>query len=384
MLPSSAGVEAILKDLVGFDTRTRTSNAGLIRYVDDYLRQHGVASRTFWAPDGLRGNLLATIGPTDGTSGIILSGHTDVVPADRENWDSDPFVAVVREGRLYGRGTADMKGFVASVLAAVPALVAMPLALPMHLVLTFDEEIDCAGMRELLATPEVVRLEPQAVILGEPTNMGIVIGHRGHQHLETLVRGRQAHGGNAWQGRNAIAISGGLIAYLHGRHSGSKAEDPASAARSDSINIGTISGGEQFNIVAGSCRFDWEVRTALGAEDRAIVDDFERHCREIEAYHATRGAEVRIETTLLETYPEFHEDPGSPAVALVRSITGLNDLSFVGYGTEAPFYQQRGFPIVIFGPGSIDQAHQPNEYVEVAQLHSCTAFVTALGNRLSS
>ena len=376
--------EQILADLVSFATCTRATNGEFLRHVSDFLQAHGIVSRLFWAADGQRGNLLATIGPVGRAGGVILSGHSDVVPADRSQWDTEPFVATARDERIYGRGTADMKGFIASVLAAVPALVARPLTRPIHLVLTYDEEIDCAGMREFLATPDAAMLAPQAVILGEPTGMQLVVGHRGHSHLETVIRGRQSHGGNAWQGASSIAVASELISDLYRRYPGHAGAAPADAARSTSVNIGTIAGGDQFNIVAGFCRFDWELRPAVGVDGGAIISDFERRCQEIESFHHARGADVRIETVTLESYPEYRSDPDSPAVALVRGLTGLNDVSVVGYGTEAPFYQERGWPTVILGPGSIDQAHQPNEYVEIAQLRACTAFIEALGRHLST
>jgi acetylornithine deacetylase len=377
-------VEDILADLVGFATCTRTANDRLLHYVSDFLATHGVASKFFWTESGDRGNLLATIGPVDQRGGVVLSGHTDVVPVDAAQWNTDPFVATTRDGRMYGRGTADMKGFIASVLAAIPALVSRPLARPVHLVFTYDEEIDCAGMRDFLSTSEAGTLRPQAVILGEPTDMSLVIGHRGHSHLETTIRGRQSHGGNAWQGASAIAVAGKLISDLYAHHPGIQGANPAEASKSTSVNIGTIRGGDQFNIVAGLCRFDWEVRPALGVDGNAILEEFKQKCREIEAFHAARGAQIAIETVLLESYAEYRSDPDSPAVALVRSLTGLNDVSVVGYGTEAPFYQEYGMPVVVFGPGSINQAHQPNEYVEISQLRSCTDFIEALARHLAA
>lgn len=384
MIIRSSRVEDILTNLIACPTCTRAANGDLLRYVGSFLEAHGIASQVFWAADGRRGNLLATIGPAGEPGGVVLSGHTDVVPADAKQWTTDPFVAVARDGRIYGRGTADMKGFIASVLAAVPTLVSTPLARPVHLVFTYDEEIDCAGMRHFLATPEAARLTPQAVILGEPTSMKLVVGHRGHSRLETVVCGRQAHGGNAYQGASAIAVAADLVSYLCRRYPGTKAADPAEAAETTSVNIGTIEGGEQFNIVPGRCRFDWEVRPALGLEPNAIIDDLQRHCRDIEATHAERGVGLSIETKALETYPEYRLDPESPAIALMRRLTAINDLGVVGYGTEAPFYQERELSVVIFGPGSIEQAHQPNEFVEIARLHSCTALVGALARHLAA
>jgi acetylornithine deacetylase len=373
--------ETILKDLVAFPTLTRRQNEELVDYIAGHLRRHGIMSRLFRSADGQRANLIATIGP-DRPGGIILSGHTDVVPADTDDWHSDPFAAVIRDGRMFGRGTADMKGFIACILAKVPAFAAARLTRPVHLVFTYDEEIDCLGMRQLSALPELARLQPAAVILGEPTLMRIVAAHRGHSHLETVVRGRQSHGGNAWQGVNAIAVAAGLIGYLDANQDRAHASDPASAALSSSVNIGTVSGGEQFNIVAGLCRFDWEMRPALGADEAAILACFEDHCRAVEALHHERGADLAITTNLLETYAEFGSPVNAPALDLARSLTGLNETQAVGYGTEAPFYQELGFPTVIIGPGSIDQAHQPNEYVELAQLDACLNFLTSLAERL--
>jgi acetylornithine deacetylase len=277
-----------------------------------------------------------------------------------------------------------MKGFIASVLAAVPTLISMPLTRPIHIVLTYDEEIDCAGMREFLETSEAVNLAPQAVILGEPTDMELVIGHRGHYRFETIIRGSQAHGGNAWQGANAIAVAGELISYLYSHYPGLQATDPASAAGTTSINVGIIEGGELFNIVAGNCRIEWELRPALGVDGEAIIEEFERHCREVESVHANRGAPLGVETAVLESYPEYRHEPESAVVALVRSLTAVSDPTIVGYGTEAPFYQERGMPVVIMGPGSINQAHQPNEYTEITQLHACTAFIQALAQHVAA
>lgn len=377
----------LIETLVAFDTTSRESNLDMIRFVEDYLRGHGIGSDLIFNDDASKANLIATIGPATAHGGVVLSGHSDVVPVDGQDWSSDPFRVVERSGRLYGRGTCDMKGFLAVVLALVPEFLARDLRVPVHIVLTYDEETDCSGAARLVRALPETGLAPRVVIIGEPTEMRIVNAHKGQCTLETVIIGREAHSSATHLGVNAIDVAAQLIGFL-----GTIAKELESAPSSlegmrpphTTINVGAIRGGLQCNIVPAECRFEWEIRAVPGDDPEALVARFDAYASELVEQMRTRFPDAEIETTVTSANAPFLPEDDSPAETLVKSLAGSNEAGATAFGTEAPCYQQAGMSVVVFGPGSIEQAHKPDEYITLDQIDACVAFMRRLTERLAS
>ncbi len=379
-MPEPSSTRELLRQLIAFDTTSRNSNVPLIAFVEDYLGALGVPSvRVDYQPG--KTNLWATIGP-DIAGGIVLSGHTDVVPVDGQAWTSDPFSAVERAGKIYGRGTADMKGFLAACLALVPEFLEKPLKRPIHLALSCDEEVGCTGVRPLIERIVAGDLpRPSAAIIGEPTLMKVVNGHKSTLSFVTEVEGHEAHSSLCHQGVNAIMVAGELISEITAiaremRERG----DPT--GRFDppysSVHIGTISGGTARNIVPRCCTFHWETRIIPGQDPDEIPERVDRLAETLlPAMHAVSPA-TGIKTRRKNIVPPLMPVPGSPAEALALQLTGGNDTGAVSYGTEAGLFQVAGIPAVICGPGSIEQAHKPDEFVAVSELERCEGFLRRL------
>lgn len=372
---------AILEQLIGFDTVSANSNLALIDWVANYLDGFGIASTLTRSRDGAKANLFATIGPPE-RGGVILSGHTDVVPVAGQAWDSDPFSLTIRGDRLYGRGTADMKGFIALVLALVPEGLARPLAVPLHLALSYDEEVGCLGVPALIrALPEGLA-RPRLAIIGEPSEMRVANAHKGIQFLRTRVTGHEAHSSAPERGVNAIAAAAEIIGEI-GRIAAECRAAPPRDSRFDppytSFNIGRIEGGAAVNIIARDCIFEWEFRAIPGEDDAALrrrVDGF----IEGDLLPRMRAAhpEVAVETETAALVPPLVPDPASPAAALARRLTGADEATTIAFATEAGLFQAAGIPAVICGPGSIDVAHKPNEYITRSQLAAGGEFLDRL------
>ncbi len=372
---------AILEHLVGFDTISANSNLALIDWVADYLDGCGVKSALIRSVDGGKANLFATVGP-EGRGGVILSGHTDVVPVAGQAWDSDPFRLVARDDRLYGRGAADMKGFIALALALVPAAISRPLEVPLHLALSYDEEVGCLGVPALIRALPEGAARPRLAIIGEPTEMAVANAHKGIQFLRTRVSGHEAHSSAPERGVNAIAAAAEIIGEI-----GRLAAECRAVVRPDSrfdppytsFNIGRIEGGTAVNIIARDCVFEWEFRAVPGEDDATLRQRIEHF---VEADLLPRmcaahpGAAVLTETAAL--VPPLVPDPASPAEALARELTGANETTTIAFATEAGLFQTAGIPAVICGPGSIDVAHKPNEYITRAQLAAGGEFLDRL------
>jgi acetylornithine deacetylase len=371
---------AILQRLIGFDTVSSKSNLSLIGWVADYLAGYGVKSTLIRNGDGTKANLFATVGPAD-RGGVMLSGHTDVVPVADQSWETDPFQLTARDDRLYGRGTADMKGFIALVLAMLPEAAARPLEIPLHLALSYDEEIGCLGVPALIrALPEGAG-RPRLVVVGEPSEMRIANAHKGIRFLRTRVSGREAHSSAPEQGVNAITAAAEIIAEI-GRIAADCRRAPLDG-RFDppytSFNIGRIHGGTAVNIIAGECVFEWEFRAIPGEDDTALhrrVDHFveEDLLPRMRAIHPATS----IVTEIAAVVPALVPDPASPAEAFARVLTGAGEATTIAFATEAGLFQAAGIPAVICGPGSIDVAHQPNEHLTLAQLDAGRRFFDRL------
>jgi acetylornithine deacetylase len=375
----------MIETLVAFDTTSRESNLEMIHFVEDYLRGHGIESTLVFNDDESKANLVATIGPAASRGGVVLSGHSDVVPVDGQTWSTEPFRVVERDGRLYGRGTCDMKGFLAVALALVPEFKERALRSPVHLVLTYDEETDCSGAARLMQALPETGLAPRAVIIGEPTEMRIINAHKGQCTLETVIVGREAHSSATHLGVNAIDVAAQLIAFLAALSKEMESlPSPLDGMTPpfSTINVGTIKGGQQFNIVPAACRFEWEIRAVPGHDAEEIIARFEAHAADLLAGMHGKFPGAAIDTTVTCANAPFVPEDDSPAETLVKSLVGTNEAGAIAFGTEAPCYQQAGLSVVVFGPGSIDQAHKPDEYIALDQVDACVAFMRRLMERL--
>ncbi|MGX5726220.1 acetylornithine deacetylase [Metapseudomonas otitidis] len=375
----------LLERLVAFPTVSRDSNLALIGFIRDYLAGHGVASELFLNAEGTKANLFATLGPTD-RGGVVLSGHTDVVPVDGQAWNRDPFRLSESEGRLYGRGTADMKGFIASVLAAVPAFLAQPLRLPVHLAFSYDEEVGCLGVRSLLDALAQRPNRPRLCLIGEPTELRPVLGHKGKLAMRCQVHGAACHSAYAPQGVNAIEYAARLIGHL-----GEIGEELARPEHHDprfdppysTVQTGLIEGGRALNIVPAECRFDFEVRALPGFDAQQVATRLDRYAQAelVPRMQAVQpGTGIRFEP--LGSYPGLATDAASEAAELVALISGSRDFGTVAFGTEGGLFHEAGIPTVVCGPGSMDQGHKPDEFVTFAQLEACDAMLLRLAEHL--
>ncbi len=371
----------MIRALVGFDTTSAKSNLPLIDYVRDYLAGHGIESRYIRSEDGTKANLWATIGP-DIPGGIVLSGHTDVVPVTGQNWDNDPFDVVEKEDRLYGRGVADMKSFIAIALALVPDMLSRPLIRPIHFALTHDEEVGCLGAPHLIADVIENLPRPGAVIIGEPTEMKVVDAHKGITAFTTTVTGHEAHSSLTNRGVNAVMHAGKLIAFLSDLAE-EKAANADPASRFDppysTIHVGTVEGGTALNIVARECAFKWEIRSVPGDDPEDTLARFEHYYeRELVPKMQATAAETGIATRRGVTVPSLDPAPDSPAEVLARELTGGNATHAVSYATEGGQYQRAGLPAIVCGPGNIAQAHAPNEWIALEQIAAGESFTRRL------
>jgi acetylornithine deacetylase len=371
----------ILETLVGFDTTSRDSNLALIAWVEAYLDGHGVPHRRVPNAEGTKSNLLATIGPAV-EGGAVLSGHTDVVPVDGQPWSSDPFAIVERDGRLYGRGTCDMKGFLALALSAVPDLVAARPRRPVHLAFSYDEEIGCLGAPALI---EVIRRElprPAVVVVGEPTDMVAVNGHKGIATFHVTVTGREAHSSQTQQGVSAVMEAVRLMAALNELSERLEREaDPASpfTPKGATLTIGMVHGGTAHNILARECRFVFDLRCPPPLDPQVLLAPFFAQAKAMDAALKARAPEAGVELHMHADVPGFAPEPEGAAEAFARRLAGDNGPArAVSFAAEAGQFQRAGFSTVLCGPGSIEQAHQPDEYVEISQMVRGQAFMRRL------
>ncbi len=377
----------LLETLVGFATVSRDSNLDLIAFVEDYLDRHGVEHWRVDNDDGTKANLLARIGPAV-EGGVVLSGHTDVVPVDGQPWSSDPFV--LRDGgdgRLYGRGTCDMKAFIACALAEVPRWVILDLERPLYLAFSYDEEVGCLGAPRLIERLLADHPRPAAVFVGEPTLMQPVVAHKGSTNLRTTVTGRAAHSSQVNQGVSAIHVAARLVTRIEDVMAELRAEgrvDEAFNVAHSSLHVGKIAGGTAINIMARECSFDWEVRHLPGDRFEDLLARVEAYADELQAEMHARAPETGIRTErLTNTVPALADDDNAEVLALCRALVGEVPSGAVAYATEAGQFQRAGLSTVICGPGSISQAHQPDEYLEIEQLEAGVAFMQALGRQLT-
>lgn len=375
-------IEALLADLIAFETVSDRSNLALIAYIEQYLASFGVAGRRLVDDSRQKAALWVTIGPGQ-TPGIVLSGHTDVVPVAGQTWSSDPFQLVARDGRLYGRGAADMKGFVAVCLAMVPEMAAANLSMPIHLAISYDEEVGCIGVRPLLAELARAPVKPLGCFVGEPTQMQVVIGHKGKHAVRATFRGLASHSSLAPSGVNAVEYAAELISEIRRRAVGLAAQGPRDEmydVAHTTLLTSIVHGGTALNIVPDRCVVEIEAR-GLGIDEfKQVTDAIVAWARaELEPAMRRTAPACGIDFEEILEYPALAMPPDHALVTLGKQLAGRNHHGKVSFGTEAGlFVGMAGIPAVVIGPGSIEQAHKPDEFVERSELQNCAGFIERL------
>jgi acetylornithine deacetylase len=373
----------MIAKLVAFETVSRNSNLALIDFVRDYLDDYGIASHLIPDDTGTKANLYATVGPPV-ADGIVLSGHTDVVPVDGQPWETDPFTVVEREAKLYGRGTSDMKSFCAIALSLVPDM--KKLKKPIHFAFSYDEEVGCKGAPRMIKDIMAHVPHPKAVIVGEPTNLQVVTSHKGIAALKTTVTGHEAHSSQTHRGVSAVMTAARLVTFLEQLAQGRKQEGPfVEGFEPDftTVHVGTIHGGTAVNIISRHCEFIWDIRSLPCDDPHEIIDHFLTYCRAMEPEMKAVSPQAGIATEIIANAPALGDQPDNDAAQLVRTLTGEQKTFKVPYATEGGQFQEAGLPVVICGPGSIDQAHKPNEFIALQQVEAGTAFLRRLIAQLS-
>ncbi len=368
----------LIARLIAFDTTSRESNLALIEFVRDYLDGWGVESELYFNTERRKADLYATIGPVD-RGGLMLSGHTDTVPVDGQPWDSDPFKVTPRDGKLYARGSSDMKSFIAVALSHVPTFVAATLKTPLHLALSYDEEVGCTGVRDLIADIARRPIRPLGCIVGEPTSMTPVIAHKGKLTVRCEVRGHESHSALTHQGVNAVEAAAEIVAHLKKMARSKRDRGPYDSGfvpPYTTIHAGTIRGGTAVNIVPRECSFDFEIRAIPADDPRALFHEL-RHYAETALLPEMKAVsnETAIHFHELNDTPGLEMQPDAPLVRLTQALSGANDTSKVSYTAEAGLYHAADIPAVLCGPGSIEQAHKPNEFVALEQIARCETFM---------
>ncbi len=385
-MPMNMSPREMLAKLVSFPTVSRESNLPLIDFAEEYLASHGVSSRRVYDETGTKANLYALVGPeTEG--GVVLSGHTDVVPVDGQDWTSDPFTVVERDGKLYGRGTCDMKGFDALALALVPDMLKAGLRKPIQIALSYDEEVGCLGAPRMIAEMRETLPKAAAVIVGEPSLMKVVTQHKGSVGLITKVHGFEVHSSLMHTGVSSVMQGARLVNWMRERTLENQAKaDPASPFEPPftTLHSGIIKGGTAGNITAKYCEVMSEFRVCPPETPQGWLDDYLAFVAEVEAEMKAIRPEARIEVTKRMMNPACQREENGAAEALARALTGDNSENVVSYGTEAGQFQEGGYSTCICGPGSIAQAHQPDEYITVKEYEAGEAFMRRLIERLAA
>jgi acetylornithine deacetylase len=377
--PSTATLD-IIEKLIAIPTVSRDSNLGLIEWVRDELARQGVKSRLTYNDANSKANLFATIGPED-RPGVALSGHTDVVPVDGQDWTSDPFVPTVRDGRLYARGAADMKSFIGTVLAQVPQFLAADLKTPVHLALSYDEEIGCVGVRRLIDDLAAAGIRPAGCIVGEPTSMNVVTAHKAQTQYRCRVHGHEAHSSLTPHAVNAIEYAARIVCRI--RDIADRLR--ASGDRIDGFDVpfttlqtGVIRGGTATNIVPRDCQFNFEFRCLPGADPQHLFDEVRAYAESLLPEMRAVAPQADITWELLASAPACDTSERAAIYSLAQALSRGETGRKVAYATEAGLFHQAGIPTIVCGPGSIEQAHKPNEYIELAQIAACERFVGKL------
>lgn len=386
MAPRPESLEMIRR-LVAFDTTSRNSNLDLIAFVQNYLDGYGIKSQLIKDATGNKANLYATIGPED-RGGYALSGHTDVVPIDGQDWASDPWAMREADGKLYGRGVTDMKGFLAVVLNAVPQLARRELATPVHLLFSYDEEVGCLGVRRALEVIKDFPVKPRGCVIGEPTSMKVAIAHKGKKSVRCHVHGLECHSSLAPQGVNAVEYAAEVIGYLKrmGRRFAKEGPfDPDYDVPHTTVHTGIIKGGTALNIVPKDCSFDFEFRYLPAQKPDDLFGEVKRFAEgELMKEMRAINGETGFSWEPISAFPGLDTAEDAEITVIAKALTKANDTIKIAFGTEGGLIQQIDIPTVICGPGSIEQAHKPNEWVTLDQIAQCEAFLERLVAKVSA
>ena len=371
----------ILKNLVSYPVLPGESNLQLVNYIADYLQQHGIKPELVYSQDKTRANIFATIGP-EVQGGIMLSGHTDVVSVAGQNWATDPFELFEKDNRFYGRGAVDMKGFLACCLASIPQWQKFKLKRPIQLGITYDEECGGFGAKRLAQWLATSDFKPSYCIIGEPTQMAIIAGHKGGFEISTKVTGIEAHSCNPDNGVSAIHYTAKIISFILEKGEQLKqtsTQDTLFNPPYSSFNIGKIIGGSSVNTIAGQCEIEWELRPLPGDDGDEIVAEIDNYCQQQLLCEMRKDfPAANIETDIKVFVPPLAINKDSKTMELIANITGNNDYSVVAFGTDAGYFQHIGIDSVVFGPGSINQAHKPDEYIDIGEIEKCLSFLSKL------
>lgn len=379
--------KALMAKLVSFPTVSRDSNLPLVDWVETYLNSHGITAHRYYNDEGTKAALFAHVGPwVEGA--IVLSGHTDVVPVDGQPWDSDPFEVVEKDGKYFGRGTCDMKGYDALAIWALVEAHRRGVRRPLQLALSFDEEVGCTGAPPMIEAMQPVLPKGSAVIVGEPSMMQAVTGHKGGQGFDTHVIGFEVHSSIMHTGVNAIMSGAKLIDWANQTNTANQSTPPSDLASVfdppwTTVHVGMIQGGTAHNITAKDCRFSVDFRAVAGENLADWGDRYKARVAEVQAEMQAVHPDARIVVRDKFEVPALRPEPGGAAETLVRALTGDNASHVVSYGTEAGQFQRAGYSAVVCGPGDIAQAHQPNEFITVAQFEAGVAFMQRLVTRLT-
>ena len=373
--------EEILARLVAFDTTSRTSNLQLIDFVRNLLEDHGVGSQLVHNEDHSRANLYATIGPDD-IGGVMLSGHTDVVPTTGQDWHSDPYRLKAEDQLLVGRGSCDMKGFIACVLAGLPRMTARSLEMPLHLAFSYDEEIGCLGAKKLVDVMAGFEVKPRIGLIGEPTDMSMVLGHKGKLSYRVTVSGLSCHSAYISSGVNAVEYAAELIAFIRNMNTRAQQQltDQSYTVPHSTFHVGTVGGGTALNIVPRECEFEFEIRNLPQEDLDALMHEIRHYANDVllaDMKNRYPDSDIRFDETSF--YPGLHTDPASAVIAYTRAINPIDNIGAnVSFGTEAGLFDSLGINCLVCGPGSIDQAHKPDEFVSREQLQYCDQMIENL------
>ena len=375
----TASVKEWLSRLVAFDTTSRESNLALIEAIALYLSELGVSCQRVYNTERTKANLYARLGPATG-GGVMLSGHTDVVPVDGQPWQTDPFKLTEQQGKYYGRGTADMKGFIACVLAAVPAFLSAPLRVPLHLAFSYDEEVGCLGVRGLIEALNDQPFKPAVCIVGEPTGMRPVFGHKGKAAMRCHIRGHACHSAYAPEGVNAVEYAARLISHMCTLAEAlEQHQDPRFSPPFSTLHTGVIRGGNALNIVPAECSFDFELRHLPDCSPHETLEAISTYAsQQLLPKMKQTESTCDIRFTGLSEYPGLCTDIDSEAARYVMAWCGSSEAGTVPYGTEGGLFHEAGIPTLVCGPGFMDQGHKANEYVAIDQLTQCSAMLNNL------
>jgi acetylornithine deacetylase len=376
--------EDILTRLVAFDTTSTKSNLQLIDFVRNLLDDHAIESQLVHNDDHSCANLYATIGPDD-RGGVMLSGHTDVVPTSGQDWQSDPYQLRTEDKLLFGRGSCDMKGFIACVLAGLPQIAAGKLQTPIHLAFSYDEEIGCIGARRLVDSMAGFEVRPRLGLIGEPTNMSMVLGHKGKVSFRVTVSGLSCHSAYISNGVNAVEYAAELITFIHNMNTRVQQNltDPSYTVPHTTFHVGNINGGTALNIVPRQCEFEFEIRNLPQEDLDSLVHEIKHYANDVllvDMQSRYPQSEIRFDET--SCYPGLHTDPASAVIAYTRAINPIDEVGDnVSFGTEAGLFDSIGINSLVCGPGSIDQAHKPDEFVSREQMQYCDQMIENLVHR---